>query len=135
MEEYSKDGTTNAPWYYPYMAVARRKILYHNTDLVFDDGNWPVVPNAEKPVRRYDAAVLLANYMLSILYTGFADNNGEQFTDYNEFPEKYAPSIALCVDKGIMTGMPDGSFSGDKTVTRAQACALINRMWKFVQEY
>ena len=134
VEEYRGDGTANAPWYYPYMAVARRKILCHNTDLGFQSENWPVVLNAEKPVRRYDAAVLLANYMLSILYTGFADNGG-QFTDYSSFPEKYAPSIGLCVAKGLMDGMPDGSFSGEKLITRAEACTLINRLWQFDQNY
>ena len=34
-----------------------------------------------------------------------------------------------------MDGMPDGSFSGEKLITRAEACTLINRLWQFDQNY
>lgn len=35
---------------------------------------------------------------------------------------------------GIMTGYPDGTFRGDNLVNRAQACAVIQRMFKRMNE-
>ena len=44
------------------------------------------------------------------------------------FYSSYGPSVSTCYDLGVLTGMEDGCFHGERTMTRAQACAVIVRM-------
>ena len=48
--------------------------------------------------------------------------------DYNEFSDEYRDYIIKAYSKGIITGLPDGSFKPDEPATRAAAAAIISRM-------
>ncbi len=50
----------------------------------------------------------------------------DEFSDTNGISNK--GWVGASVQAGIFSGMPDGSFSGSKTATRAQAAAIIVRM-------
>ncbi len=43
-------------------------------------------------------------------------------------PDKYINSILTLYNAGIITGFPDHTFRYDQEMTRAQACAVINRL-------
>ena len=99
VEEYRKDGTPNAPWYYPYMAAAHKRALEYGTGLAVDWKTWPMVPDIGKPMQRYDAAVMLANYMKSVLHTGWGSSDPKTFSDYDDlFAHACESSVALCVE-------------------------------------
>lgn len=48
--------------------------------------------------------------------------------DWDSIPEQYGKAVSMCYALDALTGMSDGTFSGDQTMTRAQACVVITRM-------
>lgn len=58
-----------------------------------------------------------------------------QITDFLETRDAQEPwfwhddSVLACIQIGLLSTMSDGSFSGEKLVTRAEACAVINRLY------
>jgi hypothetical protein len=46
----------------------------------------------------------------------------------DEVPEYYLTATVLCEKMGIVSGYPDGTFNGNGEITRAEACAIINRL-------
>ena len=46
----------------------------------------------------------------------------------------YAFAIVRCVNTGVLNGYGDGLFHGDDTLTRAQATAVIYRLYNFMNE-
>ena len=56
-----------------------------------------------------------------------------QITDFVETDSIWESSrwqyALTCIHIGLLSTMPDGSFSGEKLVTRAEACAVINRLY------
>ncbi len=43
-----------------------------------------------------------------------------EFTDSAKIQEKYAEDVAALVERGVISGYPDGSFGPDKNITRAE---------------
>ena len=65
-------------------------------------------------------------FLLSILL--FSVASAANFTDANDFPTWAEPAIELVDQEGIMTGYGDGSFGYERSLTRAEAVTLINRI-------
>ncbi len=55
-----------------------------------------------------------------IVYDGaFSDVAGDQW---------YAQYVAAAVELGLVSGYPDGTFRPNESITRAEACAIVNRV-------
>lgn len=128
-------ATAGNPWYYPYMKVARDHSLDFKTNIV-NRGGWPEVVVANDPVNRYE--------MASILRLTLMDHDKDPLAvqwktvtgsikDYDQIPEMddtqiYWMAVPSCYYVGVLTGMSDGKFHGEGSMTRAQSCVVITRM-------
>lgn len=74
-----------------------------------------------QPITRSEVAVILARAL------GLTQTGTPPFSDGAEIPQWAAPSVAAVAAAGYMKGYPDGSFGGDRQVTRAEASVLIYR--------
>lgn len=112
------------PWYYPHITVAENLHISDST-LTFQD-------NA---INRYDMARCLYN----IINKEDKDITGDKITkaancikDYTNIPVNRRVAVSHSYALGILTGISDGTFSGDSYMTRAQACAVIVRMLNLI---
>lgn len=54
--------------------------------------------------------------------------------DSNDFDEHWAgKDIRWCLERGLLTGYPDGSFKPDQPVTRAEMAVVIRRIIEYVK--
>lgn len=79
----------------------------------------------EVEMTRGEAAILLARF--------YVENSNWKKTGPKDFPdltgkEPYAEAARLLSSLGVMTGLPDGSFSGEKGITRAEFVVMLVRM-------
>lgn len=82
--------------------------------------------NYSQPLNRYQMASIIVRAC------------GEEFKDYEQYkdkikdyssiPEKYRESVLKAYSKGIINGLPDGTFGGDNTMKRSEAIAVIARL-------
>lgn len=122
-----------AGWFVPYAACLYYQGPYGGAleDASFrEDYQNAAVMN--QPINRYDMAQIL--YFFTI-YTGTriwdearlkAAQNG--IADWAAIPDRYSGAVRSCYAAGILTGLSDGTFGGEKTMNRAQACTVIYRM-------
>lgn len=117
-------------WYSPYMWAGLTTSIIDSDMDVWDPGNWDTA--GMQPITRYDMAAMIANTAggqfgaLSDI-----DTNGleDSISDWNSIPEDYRWDILLCYGAGILSGTDSsGKFSGNATMTRAQACTVLIRM-------
>lgn len=85
--------------------------------------------NGDKPITREQVAVSLA------LALDLKDNPNagrgflqSTFKDYKNISPAYQQQVALAVYNKVMSGNPDGTFRGKGPLTRAELCALINKV-------
>ncbi len=89
-------------------------------------------PNTwDTPIRRGEMAKIVSRCMDYVLKEeiiketqGFTKN----ISDWNSICNTCKPDIAQAYGKGIIAGMPDKSFDGEKTATRAEATTMIVRL-------
>ncbi|HAG11488.1 MAG TPA: hypothetical protein DCK76_08945 [Desulfotomaculum sp.] len=74
--------------------------------------------------------VELATIMARVLNEKSAQQTVQkaQFNDSGDIPGWAAEAVDQTVQKGVITGYPDGSFKPGKNVTRAEAAAMIDRL-------
>ncbi len=141
------DGTNqyfNGHWWTPYLyAASKAHILTDGLDTyrTFGDDAFGIkAVRPDDPITRYDMAVIL--YMTAV--DVFGEHFDEpydltQVSDYaaiqeydNSLPgsaRKVEGIIEYCYRKGLLSGMgSSGAFSGDSTMTRAQAAVVMGRM-------
>lgn len=58
----------------------------------------------------------------------------EYIADWGSIPAGYRDAVSHCYTRDIITGYPDGTFSGGDTLTRAQACVILMRLDKAVAD-
>lgn len=83
------------------------------------------------PILRGEMAKVIARCMDAVLKEDIiqdTDAYTKKITDWSTVCPSCKPDIAQAYAKGIIAGMPDGSFSGKNTATRAEATAMIVRM-------
>ncbi|MBD5161353.1 MAG: S-layer homology domain-containing protein [Oscillibacter sp.] len=122
-------GTEGQPWYYANTKVAEDVGMSKGLAAVDDT-----------PMNRYNMATALYNTLVSFdkigdePYIVAAFNASKAFKDWDTLmiSTAYAVPVAECYAAGILTGMSDGTFSGDSNMTRAQACAVIVRMMNLI---
>jgi len=77
---------------------------------------------------RPDAPISRAEF--AKIAVSFTQNNGS--TTYNYFTDVkttdwFAPYVTAAKDAGLIEGYSDGSFKPESKITRAEACAIVNR--------
>lgn len=77
---------------------------------------------------RPDAPISRAEF--AKIAVSFTQNNGS--TTYNYFTDVkttdwFAPYVTAAKDAGLIEGYSDGSFKPESEITRAEACAIVNR--------
>ena len=84
----------------------------------------------EKPITRYEMAVIVANAMDSVMMENTVEISSPELaiTDYSSVPSGYRGYVEQAYGKGVITGFTDGSFAGDETLTRAQAAMAVYRL-------
>lgn len=55
---------------------------------------------------------------------------------FKDVPEEHwaAPAVNALADAGILKGYPDGTFKGEKTITRFELAAALSSMIQFIQQ-
>lgn len=97
-----------------------------------DYPNGAFLPN--RSATRYEAAVMTVR-ALGLVYP--AKNSAEKdlpFTDADAIPQSLRGYVYQAAETGVLTGCPDGSFQGDKTVTRAEAVTMITRALEYMEQ-
>ncbi len=88
----------------------------------------------EKPISRYEMAYLLNRVVYLVYYlnpmtlASSSDSFAKHIADYDTMNKAYQGSVEQVYMKGILTGYADGSFQGDKSLTRAEATTVILRL-------
>lgn len=82
------------------------------------------------PINRYEMANI-ALKGLSVL----KEEEAKDFTkykdaikDYDKIPAEYTDIVLKAYTKGLITGYPDGTFGGEKTMQRCESVAVIARL-------
>jgi len=74
----------------------------------------------QQTVNRQEAAGFLARLLKLESVAGL------RFTDAWKIDGWARPAVAALVEKGVMSGYPDGSFGPKRTITRAEAAVVVN---------
>lgn len=74
----------------------------------------------QQAVTRQEAAAFLARLLKLESDVSF------RFTDASKIDSWARPAVAALVEKGVMSGYPDGSFGPKRTITRAEAAVVVN---------
>ena len=90
----------------------------------------------QKKTTRYEMAVMIRNFLAKVRGETEAVTNGaaRRIPDWAYIPEAYRGAVAQVYAKGIINGMKntagaeDGSFCGERKLTRAQASAVMVRL-------
>lgn len=124
-------------WYGPYMHVADMHYLFSLTSasdvyrLVDGRDYWD--PNVvDTPMSRYDLAQMLANLCrsknISMASTAEQAEIRKSIPDDRVIPPKYQVAVWSVYHAGLIRGVDgQGRFSGDSSVTRAQAATVLSR--------
>ena len=111
----------------PHWAIAHWETL----DRLYITQNLTITVSAEsmeKPITRFEMAMLISNAMTKLLNEPISEYPKIAFSDQDEIPEKYIYAVLNTYSNGILTGYADRSFRGNGVVTRAEACAVIQRL-------
>ena len=85
----------------------------------------------DEPIRRQRMAKFAARTMEKVLGETPAENTENyisKITDWTDVCEVCKPFVAQVYVKGVICGMPNGSFSGGANSTRAEATTMLVRM-------
>ncbi|MEW6183794.1 MAG: S-layer homology domain-containing protein [Bacillota bacterium] len=101
-------------WGKEYLALAVQKGMLTKEGLPYLD--------PERKACRYETASLLC------LALNLSPETDLSFTDAASIPEKYRGHVGAVAKKGIMRGLPGNLFAPQMNVTRAQMCAMLQRI-------
>lgn len=93
--------------------------------------------SANSPINRYEVVQVVSNILASEGITvSDAQRRSAQRTisDWNSIPSKYHDAVVSCFSLGIISGYPGNRFVGTDTLTRAQACVILNKLVDIVAE-
>lgn len=92
------------------------------------------IPNTaaglDREITRYEMAQLSCNIMRRAFGEPEAGMEAPEsvIADFSSVPESFAAAVVQVYAKGVISGYPDGSFMGERTLTRAEASTVIYRM-------
>ncbi|MHB8758165.1 MAG: BsuPI-related putative proteinase inhibitor [Bacillota bacterium] len=114
------DLASIAAWERPYVAMAVKDGLMSG---VIEDG--ARVFQAHRAGTRLEVAIILVR-ALGLEAQARADQTPLTFVDKADIPAWAAGYIAVAVDKGLVTGYPDGTFQPNRPVTRAEMAKMLD---------
>ena len=114
--EVSFSDVSTSDWFYNDVAIAIKEGYCSG----FPDGGFH--PN--EAVTRAQAASFVSNYKKLASNT----EKASEFSDYTALPSWAAGAIGAMAEAGYMSGYPDGSFNGNKTLTRAEAVVTLDKV-------
>jgi len=120
---------SGSTWYDPYFEFSALSV---NEDGFLSAGD------ADREISRYEMAVLLARaykmYVQPNVYQhALSSANSGSIGDFDKIPEQYREAVLVCYYVKMLEGMDDaGSFFGDTTLTRCQACATVVRLFNAI---
>lgn len=128
-DSVSSSGSTSfsdvAPWAQPFAAVAQNNGYIKG----YPDGTF----RGDATISRSEFATILSNY-LRLNKISLPAKKKASFPDVDRSASVkelwYVENVYLLADAGIINGYPDGSFGPDRTVTRAEAVAMLNRIFR-----
>ena len=84
----------------------------------------------DKPITRNEMAKMAANALDYLGESHVSDRNlfRSQIKDFDKISKEYQDYVLKAYSKGIITGYPDGTFKGDRGLTRAEASTVIIRV-------
>lgn len=109
----------DAPWYWASTKVADDKFITNG------------LTASGQNMDRYDMAQTISNALhAQDKFPGIEERNAIQSSikDYDNIPQNRQIAVKGCYATGVLTGMSDGMFHGEESMTRAQACVVITRM-------
>lgn len=109
----------DAPWYWANTKVADDKFITNG------------LTTSGQNMDRYDMAQTISNALhAQDKFPSIEERNAIQSSikDYDNIPQNRQIAVKGCYATGVLTGMSDGMFHGEKGMTRAQACVVITRM-------
>lgn len=88
----------------------------------------------DQPATRREAAVMAVRALGLVCPAQQSGQEELPFTDADEIAQWARGYVYQAVEAGVLEGYPDGSFQGDKTVTRAEAVTMIFRALAYMEE-
>ena len=107
-------------WYYGAVAQA-----YHHGIL---SGRSATVFDPDSPINRQEMATIISKIFRPEGSDGTVAQEINIFSDRGEFAEWARDGVGLCVARGIITGMGDGTFAPLRDANRAQAAVMLYRL-------
>ena len=113
---------------------------YYFNDKGFLDGtsvNIKSSASANSPITRYEMVQIVNNILKSKGITvSSADKAAAQLkiADWSSVPVKYHDAVSTCFSLGIVNGYSGNRFVGTDTLTRAQACVILNTLMDVVAQ-
>lgn len=129
----SPTNSTSSPWYKTYVDALSEDGILTGTAAAGKDA----AANMEKPINRYDMALMMGHIMSN---SGSQPDDAQMqraqnsLSDWKTIPSQYQDAVSLCFASGVLSGMPDGSFSGGQPMNRAQACTVIGRVSEYMEK-
>lgn len=118
---YALEPVANGHWSQNAFKTAREKGLLKDGEL-----NTQI----DSPINRNDMA-MLASRALSLrnesIPTDYKEYSGLLY-DYAQVPPGYQDAVMKAVAMGVISGYPDKTFDGTRTLTRAEASAVVIRI-------
>ena len=88
------------------------------------------VEDWDAPMTRYQMAAMLYNVVVDkeLVLPDKAALEAVEITDWDQVPEEFQEAVSTAYAMGLLSGMEDGSFAGDQTLTRAQAAVVYTKL-------
>lgn len=128
---YSANANSSGGWYVPALLLASNVGMLQGTSHLESGRSDAWKASQGLNLTRLDMAMMLYNIIAANGKTPSASAQSQaqsSISDFRKIPSNYQTAVSCCVAAGVINGMSDGSFSGDETMTRAQACVVITRM-------
>lgn len=111
---------TNKHWASGYMSKAEEIRLINKGELM----------NIDNTISRNEMAKMSANALDYLGEDQTLDRSlfKSQIKDFDRIPNEYQDYVLKTYSKGIITGYPDGTFKGDRGLTRAEASTVVIRI-------
>jgi len=123
-------------WWYQYIETIYQKGILTGTtagNKRAADGRWTATDVEKTPLSRYDMAQIIYNVANKQSWSKPSDNEllyaYYGLSDIFSAPANYQQAAAYCYAKGFIAGMGDGTFSGSKSMNRAQAAVVLCAMF------
>ena len=120
-DEHSFDDVKKDDWYYEYINQA------YSAGIVLGDGKGQIRPNEK--ITREEMAVLIYR-TLEIVKNKPENNNSVKIKDIDEISDWAKKEVSALYGKGILKGNDLGNFAPKNNTTRAETCAVIERLLK-----